>query len=273
MTWSMKRMAVVLVAMAGMGVSQSFAGDDKGAKSLPSGAEVMDRFIEVTGGKSAYEAVHNHAVKGSMELVEMSIKGPMATYASAPNLIYVKMEIGGMGEIVRGTDGKVAWEKNPMAGSRVMQGEEAEFVLRESLFNSELYWRKVYSSVENVGEEKDGDNSYYKIKATPIGGPAKTLYFNVVTGLLEKMKFVITTQGGDMPIEVLVEDYRKVGDILISHKTTQKVGGQTMRMTMDSIETNVKLAPDQFALPEDIKALLAKKEEAPKNKDEEQTGE
>ncbi len=273
MTWLMRRTVVVLVAMTGMGASQSLAGEGLAGKSLPSGAEVMDRFIEVTGGKSAYQAVHNRVGKGSIEMVEMSIKGPMASFFSAPNLAYIKMEIGGMGEIERGTDGKVGWEKSPMTGARVMQGKEAEFVLRESLFNAELQWRKVYSSVENMGEEKDGDKSYYKIKATPISGPPKTLYYNVSTGLLDRMKFVVATQGGDMPIEVLVEDYRKVGGILMSFKSTQKVSGQTMRMTLESIEVNVKLAPDQFALPDDIKALLAKKEAAAKSKDTEKTGE
>ncbi len=254
-----KRMCVVLAMFAGMSVTQSLAGDEKAdTKSKREAAKVLDRYIEVTGGKSAYEAVRNRVMKGTMELVEMSIKGPMTSYASAPNLSYTEMELMGMGKMRRGSDGKVIWDINPMRGARIMKGEEAEFAERETIFNAELQWRKIYPTVENLGEEKEGETSYYKIKLTPKSGPAMTHFYNVDTGLLDKMKFTAATQMGDIPVEVFIEDYRKIGDLLISHKTTQKVAGQTMRITMESIELNAKLAPDRFALPDEIKALVSK---------------
>ena len=229
------------------------------ADKLPTGDKVLEDFIEATGGRAAYEKMHNLTIEGKIEMSPMGMKGTIKVWAAEPNKSYVEAAIEGLGSNKEGINGDVVWTINDMQGSSVAEGEVRDARLRDAIFNSDLKWKEIYKSVECVGIEKVEGRDCYKVVKTPPTGKPKTSYYDVETKLLVKNDFVIANEMGDIPAESFSSDYRKVNGVMIAHKEVLKVGAMEQAFIVDKIETNVKMAENRFAVPQEIKDLIAKK--------------
>ncbi|HEV8040539.1 MAG TPA: hypothetical protein VGP62_16840 [Bryobacteraceae bacterium] len=233
------------------------------ADELPKAETILDRFVEVVGGKAAFEKHHNEVTHGNMEFVGRGLKGTMTVYQAAPDQIRVTIDIEGAGKFDSGTSGDVAWENSAMSGPRIKQGIEKSDAFRDATFNSALYWRKLYTKAETSGVETVQDHECYKVVLTPPKGNPTTHYYDKKSGLLIKTATTRATQMGDIAAEIFADDYRKEGDILAAHKITNKLPSQEIQITVQSLEFNVDMPKDRFDMPDDIKALLKKPAVAP----------
>jgi hypothetical protein len=229
----------------------------RAAEELPKADTILDRFVEVTGGKAAFEKLHNTTITGSMELAAMGIKGTMVITEAEPDKMVNEIDIAGIGTVKQGFDGNVAWEINPMQGARIKDGDEKAEAKREAHYHKEA-WRSDYKKVETVGAETVDGKDCYKLVLTPNEGNPVTEYYDKKTGLLVKSMVTVTTPMGEVTAETLVSDYRKEGDLLVAHKIQQSAGGQDIGITLESFKYNGELAKNKFDLPDDIKALVKK---------------
>src|SRR5271157_2314255 len=122
-------------------------------ESLPKAETVLDHYVEVTGGKAAYEHRHNEIEHGAIELSANGIHGTVTIYQAAPNKTLSVIEIEGVGKVESGSNGEIAWERSIVQGARVKQGEEKIDSLRDSTFNAPIYWRTIYAKAETAGSE------------------------------------------------------------------------------------------------------------------------
>ena len=228
------------------------------ADELPKADTILDRFIEVVGGKAAFEKHHNEVMHGNLEFTGRGLKGTMTVYQAEPNQIRVTIDIEGVGKFDSGTSGDVAWENSAMQGPRVKQGIEKSDAFRDATFNSAIQWRKLYTKAETSGVETVQDHECYKVVLTPAQGNPTTHYYDKKSGFLIKTATTRSTQMGDIAAEVFADDYRKEGDIVAAHKITNKFAGQEFQITVQSVEFNVDVPKDRFDMPDDIKALLKK---------------
>ena len=68
----------------------------------------------------------------------------------------------------------------------------------------------------------------------------------------------VKTQMGDFPVESMVSDYRKEGEILMAHRVMQKAAMGEISVVLESVKYNAEIPKDRFDLPEDIKPLVKK---------------
>jgi hypothetical protein len=247
--------AISLLAAVGLPgvVGRSWAQEEK----LPKAEEVLDRAIEALGGKAALEKIHNRVSKGSFEMPAQGTKGTVVSYEAAPNKSYTAIDLPGMGKVESGTDGEVYWELSPMVGARILEGEEKAFRVREGRFNAPLYWRELYKKAECVGTDTVDDHPCYKIVMTPEIGSPQTVYYDRKSYLTLKVDMTVKGPMGEMPVEVLIDDYKKIDGVMVPHKIVQRMMGMEQTLTLDRVENNVDIPADRFALPEAVKALLA----------------
>src|SRR4051794_4598106 len=92
--------------------------------NLPKGETILDKYIELTGGRAAYEKNHSEVSVGTMEFVGKGIKGNISSYRAEPDKSYTEIDIQGIGKVKEGSDGKVAWSLSAMQGPRLKDGEE-----------------------------------------------------------------------------------------------------------------------------------------------------
>jgi hypothetical protein len=227
-------------------------------EALPKAETILDRYVEVTGGKGAYEKRKNEVETGMIEIKAQGLKGSFTRYLAEPAEAYSVIEIDGVGRIEEGVSKGVAWERNPMLGPRIKSGVEKAQALREAAFNSALHWRELNSKVETVGTETIDGELCYKIVLTPPESPAETMYFQKKSGLAVKMATTVVSTMGEAPAEMSAGDYKNFGGISIATKVTQKAGGQELTLTTVDVKANQPTPPERFDLPADIKALLAK---------------
>ena len=225
------------------------------AQALPTGEAVMDRFAQAIGGKAAMDAKRSMVVKGTMEMTAMGLKGAVTIHKAAPNLSLTEVELPGIGKMLEGFDGSVAWSFSAIQGPQIKTGTEHDFAAQEARFNTQA-WKDLYKSMENLGVESVDGEPCYHLKVTPHKGPESQQYFSVASGLLVKMSMKLQTAMGEMPVESRTQDYRKVGDVLVAHKKGQQIAGQTIVLTFQSVAWDQPLAKSLFDPPAEVKALM-----------------
>ncbi|MGA3187307.1 MAG: hypothetical protein ABSF22_09365 [Bryobacteraceae bacterium] len=225
---------------------------------LPKAETILDHYVEVTGGKAAYDKRTNEIAYGTLEFKAQGLKGAVTRYSAAPAQEYLVMEIEGVGKLESGMDHGVVWEKNVMLGPRIKSGAERAQSLREGTFNASVYWRDQYPKVETTGAEMLDGELCYKVVLTPKEGNPETMYFQKKSGLAVKITTVAVSQMGDIPFEVVSSDYKTFGGVSMPTKITQKAGGQEFTITINDVKTNQPLPADRFEPPAEIKALLSK---------------
>jgi zinc protease len=225
------------------------------AADLKTGEAVLDRFVEATGG-SAYGKIHSMAMKGTMSMAAMGIKGAITIYSAEPSKSSMSTVLGGVGKIVEGTDGTNAWAFSAMQGPQLKKGEELNDSLREAFFHKENEWRTIYSSAELTGTEDVDGKPAYKVILTPKTGKPQTQFYDKASGLMVRHQSVRKTALGDIPVDVAVGNYRKECGVDLPHLLVQTVAGQKIELQIDTIECNTELPADAFLPPPEVKALI-----------------
>jgi len=228
------------------------------ADQLPSAESILDRYIEVTGGKQAYEKRKSEIATGTLEYPAQGIKGAITRYEAEPDNYYATLDIPGIGKIEMGVTGGVAWENSAIMGSRVKSGEEKQQAIREATINATLYWRKLFPKVEVAGEEKVGAEECFKVVLTPAEGRPETMFFAKKSGLALKTTTIAVSPAGEIPVEVTVGEYKNFGGVLAPAKVTQKAAGQEFTITMEKVQVNPEIPSERFALPAEVRAVMDK---------------
>jgi hypothetical protein len=249
------RLALVLSAALTLPALRARADD------LPKGEEVLDQYVEATGGKAAYEKLKNRVSKGTMEITGAGVKGKVVANQAAPNKMATEIEFEALGKVKEGTDGINVWEINPITGDRIVDGEERAEKLRQNTFNPELHYKEMYAKVECTGVEDVNGKPAYKILLTPKPGEGKpaTEFYDKESHLQVKGVQSAKSPMGEIEVEMFPSDYKKVDGVLMAHKVTQKVLTQEIVIAITEVKHNVDLPPDTFKIPDAAKALLEKK--------------
>jgi zinc protease len=252
--WKTSLAAALLLCGAPRLVAQTKAADE----ALPAAETVLDRFIEVTGGKAAYERRKTEIATGTMEFAAAGIKGTLVSYAEEPSKYYSALDIPGVGKVEMGVSDGVAWEKSALMGPRVKSGEERNQALRDARMNAPYHWRELYGKAETTGVETVNGEECFKVVLTPKEGKPETMFFSKKSGLMLKTAMVASSPMGEVPAEIFMDDYKDFGGLLSPVKTTQKAAGQEFTVMIESMKVNETIPPERFEMPDEIKALLKK---------------
>lgn len=224
---------------------------------LPDAGTIIDNYIKATGGKAAYERIHNRVIKGRLEFVGMDLGGTHTSYAAAPNKTFTQLDIEALGTVKIGTTGDTAWYWSDQGGVMLEEGEALAAALQRAAFDSLVHWRKYYDKVECVGEANVDGKACYKVVLTPKAGRQETRYYDKATHLLVREESVrLSSNRPETPMQLTFDDYRWVDGLYLPHTRTQvsqSCGGKrVIRFTAESIKHNVDLRPDRFVPPAEV---------------------
>lgn len=241
-----------------------FAQAASGNKALPQAADILDRYVEVTGGRAAYEKHQTEILTGTIEFAAQGLKGKITRYAAPPNLEYSVMEIEGIGTLESGISSNgIAWEKSVLLGPRVKTGAEKDQAIREAWFNAPIDWRKLYVQASTVGTKMVNDEDCYEVVLTPATGQPEHQFYSRRSGLLMRTTAIAASQMGDVPVEVDLGNYRSFSGVLVPTRSQQRAGTQELSITVDQVRVNEAIPSERFALPAEIVALVGKATPAP----------
>ena len=79
----------------------ALAGALAAAQPLPKAETILDRYVEVTGGKAAYEKHTHQTMTGTLSFPEQGLSGKLTRYSMAPDKEYSVVELGPLFEGLR----------------------------------------------------------------------------------------------------------------------------------------------------------------------------
>lgn len=223
---------------------------------LPTAQEILARSIEVTGGTAAYQGITSFAVVGSFAIPAQKIEGGLKLSGQPGGKLALELEIPGIGTERSGSDGTTVWSMSAMTGSRVLEGAERDTMLRDADLLKELNWRKYYKSATTTGMGEVDGKPVYLVEMVDMHDTKETRSYDKESGFLVSQSGIVKSQMGEMKSTTLLKQYEKFGDFLMPRVIEVDVMGMKQVMTTKTIEFNITLADDLFALPEDIKKLV-----------------
>lgn len=229
------------------------------AAELPPAQSILDRYVEATGGRAAYEKITSRSSTGKFEMPAMGLSGDLRLDQAAPDKFRITINLPGLGQIDSGTNGEIAWSTDMMTGPRLIEGEEREQLRRGAIFNADLHAADIYEKLETTAIESMDGRDCYRVVLTPRTGSPVTSYYDKETGLIVKSSVVQQSNMGEIAAETYFSGWQDVDGVKQAHVITQKIMGMEQRMVFSKIEQNIELPPDRFEPPEDVKALLAPK--------------
>jgi hypothetical protein len=250
----MHRKSYLYVMMAAaLAAPMSWAAED-----LPKAEAVLDRYIEVTGGKATYEKRKSEVTTIQLEIVGQGIKGTLTRYADESNNSYTTGELEGVGKLEEGVYNGQAWEMNPMMGPRLKKGDENASAVRDSTFHGPVQWRKLYKA-EVVGAEKVGEEDAYKVMMTPLnGGKPQSAWYSKKTGYLLRLERTVVSPMGEITVDSRMSDYEKLGSVMGPTKVSQNMMGTQIAVTVAGVKENEEVPANRLEPPAEIKKLMAK---------------
>jgi hypothetical protein len=230
----------------------------RAADDLPKAETILDKYVEATGGKAAYEKHHSEISKGSLEFQALGLKGSVTSYRAEPDKSLTEIDLGSLGKSRDGSDGKVFWSLSSMVGPHVKEGAEKAQAVLTARFNAEVNWRDLFKEVKTTGTDTVDGKECYKVEMTPSEGPPIMQCYDKQSNLM--VKATMTAQGpmGEQVMDSYATDYRKEGDVLMPHKIKSNLAGQEIVISVDSVVFDTEIPASKFALPDEIKALVKK---------------
>lgn len=228
---------------------------------LPTFDEIHARNIEAIGGAEKLDALDEMTITGFMEMPAMGLKGTMKTYSRKPDLASSTITLPGLGEIRSGTNGNVGWSIDPMRGPALTEPKElAQQRAMERLSSARMNPREVFPEIEVRSIQPFGGRPCYEVS---FKGPELSLvgFYDVETALVAGMRMTMSSPMGEIPMEVLVSDYKTFGEVLQPTRTTVNVMGQQQVLGIEDI-TFGEIDATVFEMPDAIKGLVAARKKA-----------
>ena len=246
----MRKLSLLVLCLACAAARVSVQGEPKPPMTAE---QVLERFIEATGGRAAYDKVKSSVQRGTMELTAQGMKFEFETYIKPPNKILVVQRMPAIGEIMKGYDGKIGWSKDPINGLRELKGAELALLKREAAQNAVQRWREFYKKVELVGTKKVGTGTAYVVRLVPTEGKPITHYYDTKTGLLVRLDVVVESPQGSFATESYPSDYRVVDGIKAPFTIKVKSPVGDMVAHVSEVKNNVEIDDSKFAKPSEEK--------------------
>ncbi|MCH8241098.1 MAG: outer membrane lipoprotein-sorting protein [Planctomycetes bacterium] len=229
----------------------------KGQEKLPSGEELMDKYVEKSGGKEAYGRIKNRKTVATNRRSQAEVR--IITHAAEPGNRHEEKQRQ-RADVIRGVSGDVVWGYRNNVG-RIFDGATRQDELIEAFFHMPLKWRELYEKAECKKITKIAGKNCYEVELTHKSGAARIYYLDVDTMLPVMVEKILRGRGDNiLTVQLFMDDYRKVDGILYPFRVIKNYSGETNSiMKYESIEHNVDLPANLFELPPQVKELLENK--------------
>ncbi len=219
--------------------------------------QILDRHVEATGGRKAYEKVKCRVSRGTMLQGSVDVLGLFTLYETDSTDRLELFQSEQIGELRDGSRGADAWASSLMTGPRLKRGDERDYELGQASLLSEPDWREFTDSVERVGTREVDGRRLHEVRWTPREGLPETRLFDDETGLMVSKELTVFMEGAPMPGAIYYEDYRQVDGLLLPHRIRETQAGiEELVITIDQIEHRPSIPSSVFEPPVEVRALL-----------------
>ena len=207
---------------------------------LPSVETIIDKWIEVTGGKDAIQKIENRVTEGE---AENSNIGGMITdvvrYFAKPAKAREFFNMNSVDLLPRGSDGQKTYGLDNRWPPRVY--------MRWNRIDLALCWKELYTKGKVQEMTNIQKEDCFKVAMYPPEEKPEYWYFSKISGDLLRLE---TRSNDDKILLVSFSDFKNADNLKIPHKITIELDGHMEELlTINRIKHNVKLSDWWFDIP------------------------
>ena len=226
-------------------------------ETLPTPGEIIAKNIEAIGGRKALKNIKNKKFIFTHKIISRNMDEKRTLYQERPDKYYLLVDLGAMGKVRSGSDGRMAWEVSPFFGTRLLEGEELSNTLIENMFDGPDGPDVLYKSMKTEGIEQINGKDCYKVVKTPEKGTERIVYYDKESFMIVKTITYNINPQGTFKLEAYPEEYRKINNNLSPYKIEIFIMGQKYsELMVDKIELNIEMPENIFDIPEEIKTIM-----------------
>jgi carboxyl-terminal processing protease len=198
---------------------------------MPSVATILEKYVEASGGRSAFEKITSRVSRGTVEMTALDMTGTAEFDEQSPNLSSLLIEAPGLGVMQRTFDGSRAWLQDPLQGFIRFTGLGLELAKAGAVFNKQTKLKELYPAAVLVGKEKLAGKDAYVVQ---MG--FEKWFFDAEGGLLLRKG------------NTYYDDYREVDGIKLPFRVREDVfSGVGLVYQLTEIKHNVKIDESKFS--------------------------
>ncbi len=252
----MRHVTLTVLAASTLMVAPVLAQQPAG-EALPAARALVAKYVTAIGGEAVLKRHQSRHAKGRIEVPAQGIGGTIEVYSAAPNKLFVRTDIPGMGLIRAGFNGDVAWTVHPAMGPMVLDGRMRDQMRQQADVLAPLHGEAYVKSVETVGKTVFEGRPSYKIKVVTQWGEEYHEFFDADTGLLLGYIRHQATPMGDIETTTVLSDYRDMDGLQVPMKSVQRMMGMEQVLTVSTLQLEA-VDPSVFTLPAEIQALVVR---------------
>jgi len=229
----------------GMGTPKK-AGVETKESSGPSGAELLDKYLQAAGGAAAIDKVTSRVMKGTIDVGGKAIAIDIYSKDPDKRISFTHMPEG---DSVTAFDGHDGWMGAPGRPMREMHGGDVEGAAIDADLHLATHLKGMFSELKARGTDKVGDSEAYVVVGQREGKTPIELYFDTKTGLLARMVRYGETALGRLPVQIDYADYRATDGVKIPYRWTLARPGGRFTIQVSDVKQNVPVEDTKFAKP------------------------
>ena len=222
--------------------------------ALPTAQEVIDRYIEATGGKAAYASLKTRRAEGTFSMADLGVEAKMTVLLRSDECAVVTIDVPNLGTFRQGMADGIVWTIRPTDGPRILTGAEAAATARTLRMDSETNLNS-YRDAQVVDVVALNGRAAYRMQLTAVADTLETRFYDVETGLLVRTIGKTGSALGDITVSSNFTDYEDAPPIRLPMKVQQMLPGASPESAMTKVEHNVDIPDAAFALPAEIVEL------------------
>jgi nucleoredoxin len=222
---------------------------------IPDAQEVLNRWIEVSGGQERYEALKARQSRWTYTHKRQTAENTIV--ADDANRFRATLTGDGATQVASsGFNGTTRWEIN-LVGQIKLLPKEATGV--KTIMINPVWPIKVgtaFSKIVNTKAVEFGGEPCWRLMALPKEGSPVELFFSKNTGDWRGCESSVKgSGGGEVPVKFTCEAFQSVDGLKIASRIVERRRDGVFTMILQSVVDNPEITEETFALPP---AVLAK---------------
>ena len=208
---------------------------------LPTTDHVLDRYVQVTGGREAllrHKSMTMHMTEGDVQLILYLKGGKLTQVITFPN-----------GKVMRGGyDGTVAWSMDTSGKVHRPKGDVIQTIARDADMYYHLHVMQYFRSLRVVDVQPFDGKPCYHLKGVNNWGQPNEQFYDTATGLLIGYHYNTKWRGGNGDATTTFKDYHDFDGVLMPTTIISRDGAdesvdRLASVTYDDVDDKIFAVP------------------------------
>jgi hypothetical protein len=220
--------------------------EEKLPPNLPTPSELVEKYVQASGGVSAIQKVSTRVEKGNADFGGHDVPVDIFDKAHAQRATVMHLPNG---DNVTTVDGKRGWTVSSGHPVIEMSTSEVEAGKIDADLQFPIHLKNQFGQLQAARPEKIGNHETYQLVALRSGEPWLSLYFDEQSGLLLRMERYSDSPLGMNPTRIDYGDYRPVDGVQVPYRVTVARPGGEITIHVAEVTQNTPITEGKFARP------------------------